>query len=250
MCISNSLKKLRERHTSKKGPDSSSPFIQPASYHDDLSPRSGTRKRQRKRDPIPIPDSDTNRAMCKYPNVVPPWEPYDEPTVSAELALIQQAMPPWLWEACTRSLDALYESDLTFGWLANVLYEGGRWDELTPMKAALDTLVPTYPARPAEPLPSSPSVDRLRAVLASAARAPDEGAGLGYGRPVDGLADLHSHWPYPVDWYDWSAAYLERLFAAILEVVEEHGVGAGGWESARWEVYDKVRCPCSSRLVY
>ncbi len=227
MRLPNSLTKLRERHTSKKG--ESSLFVQPASY----DPVSGRPHRNR-RDTTP----ERNPA-CIYPNVVPPWEPYDETFVSAERARIKEAMPPWLWEACTQSLNEVYHSDLIYGRLENALSEGGRWDELSPMKAALD-IAPMYPARPADPLPSSPSVDRVRAVLACAARAP-EPQGAGYGKPVAGLADLHNCWPDQVDWYDWSADYLERLFAAILEVVEEHGVGVEGWEGVRWEVYDKAR---------
>ncbi|KAI1782097.1 hypothetical protein LXA43DRAFT_1151152, partial [Ganoderma leucocontextum] len=222
------LTKLHERHASKKG--ESSLFVQPASYD------AGSGKRHRDTTPDKNP-------MCIYPNVVPPWEPYDETAISLERAHIQQSMPPWLWDACNLALNELYEADLVHGWLDNVLSEGGRWDELSPMKAALD-VAPMYPARPSEPLPSSPSVDRVRAVLACAARAPE--AGVGYGKPVDGLEDIHSCWPDPVDWYDWSVDYLERLFTAILEVVEEHGVGVEGWESLRWEVYDKyvesLRC--------
>ena len=106
------------------------------------------------------------------------------------------------------------------------------------MKAAL-AVTTMYPARPSEPLPSSPSIDRLRAVLASAARVPEYG--VGYGQAVEGLVDHHLCWPEQVNWYDWGAVFLERLFAAILDVVKEHGFGADGWESVRWEVYDKVR---------
>ena len=172
--------------------------------------------------------------MCIYPNVVPPWEPYDETVVSAERARIQQAMPPWLWDACTRALDELYQADDS---LAYVLSAGGRWDELTPVQAAL-AIAPMYPARRSEPLPSSPSIDRLRAVLASAARVP--AYGVGYGNEVEGLADHHLCWPDQVNWYDWDMGYLERLFAVILDVFKEHGMGPDGWESVRWEVYDKV----------
>ena len=184
--------------------------------------------------------------MCIYPNVVPPWEPYDEPAVSAERARIQQAIPPWLWEACTRALDELYQADDS---LAYVLSAGGRWDELTPMQAALD-IARMYPARPAEPLPSSPSIDRLRTVLASAGRVPKYG--VGYGKEVEGLVDHHLCFPEQINWYDWGAGYLERLFAAILDVVEEHGVGEDNWEGVRWEVYDKVRRfqVCSCRAWY
>ncbi|PIL34994.1 hypothetical protein GSI_02781 [Ganoderma sinense ZZ0214-1] len=222
------LEKLRKRHVAKKG--TTSRFVQPASY--DPEGARATRACYRDRDMTP-----ENNPMCIYPNVVPPWESYDEAAVSAERARIQEAMPPWLWEACTRSVDELYKAQIIYGWLENALSEGGRWDELSPMRAAL-TVTSLYPARPSEPLLSSPSVDRLRAVLANAARVPEVGSG--YGKPVDGLEDLQMHFPDFVQWYDWSAAYLERVFTAILGVIEEHGVGAEGWESVRWEVYDKA----------
>nr|VWO99652.1 Succinate-semialdehyde dehydrogenase (EC [Ganoderma boninense] len=231
------LDKLRKRHMTKK--DASSPFVQPASYN----PGGATRARHRYTDPDPVQIPDKN-PMCVYPNVVPPWEPYDETFVSAERARIREAMPPWLWEACTRSLHELYESQITYGWLERALSEGSKWDELSPMKTAL-TIASLYPVRPPELLPPSPSIDRLRAVLASAARIPE--VGVGYGQPVDGLEDLHMHFPDLLEWYDWSAEYLERLFAAILDVIEEHGFGAEGWEGVQWEVYDKACARFQSR---
>jgi len=32
---------------------------------------------------------------------------------------------------------------------------------------------------------------------------------------------------------------IESLFRALIDVINEHGHGDGGWESARWLVYDK-----------
>lgn len=38
----------------------------------------------------------------------------------------------------------------------------------------------------------------------------------------------------------WSEKFIDRLFEALVAVIEAHGVGVDGWESARWEVYDRV----------
>lgn len=39
----------------------------------------------------------------------------------------------------------------------------------------------------------------------------------------------------------WSEKFTDRLFGALVAIIEAHGVGVDGWESARWEVYDRVR---------
>ena len=38
----------------------------------------------------------------------------------------------------------------------------------------------------------------------------------------------------------WGEEYLQDLFLALVDVIKERGVGKSGWESIRWEVYDKV----------
>ncbi|PIL34949.1 hypothetical protein GSI_02736 [Ganoderma sinense ZZ0214-1] len=74
----------------------------------------------------------------------------------------------------------------------------------------------TYPQRPSEPLPSSPVVDRLRAVLAQAAPLPAYGLEE-YGQEIEGLSRT-CHRP-DVWTYDWSNDYLQKLFSALNDVI-------------------------------
>ena len=50
--------------------------------------------------------------------------------------------------------------------------------------------------------------------------------------------------------YEWDAAYLSRLHNAISAVMQAHGRGLEGWDTAKWAVYDAVRplidCLCVS----
>jgi hypothetical protein len=55
----------------------------------------------------------------------------------------------------------------------------------------------------------------------------------------------HPEWDI---WHDWDRTYFEEVFQALIEVIKQHGVGGEGWESARWEVYDKVGFPPPSSL--
>jgi predicted secreted protein len=48
--------------------------------------------------------------------------------------------------------------------------------------------------------------------------------------------------PFPSEtYYFWSQDYFTRVYNALIDVIRAHGVGAEGWEAARWIVYDKVR---------
>lgn len=107
--------------------------------------------------------------------------------------------------------------------------------------------LPGYPARPASALSASPSVDRLRQVLREA---PSVAAYQRHTGPskYEGI-EWHEDGPSGETTYYWSDFYLEKLFGALIEVIEAHGIGGDGWGTARWEVYDKVYsvfCVCSS----
>lgn len=95
-----------------------------------------------------------------------------------------------------------------------------------------------YPTRPESMLPPSPSVDQLRQVLRDA---PSVGAYLRTKGPskYEGIEE-HYHGEDGEYTYSWSSSYLEKLYGALIEIIEIHGTGDDGWATARWEVYDKV----------
>ncbi|PIL35064.1 hypothetical protein GSI_02851 [Ganoderma sinense ZZ0214-1] len=189
-------------------------------------------KRYGPRVPCPQPRSYEDRSPG-------PVDPYvgRSPT----LLRIKNKMVPWLWTAYNEALSLIDTMD---EWSSQSMGFGhGSFtrdrDREGPMRDAL-VMAPTYPPRPAELLAPSPSVDKVRAVLADAATLPSRkdwgreslpglAAVLGY----DGDGELAS------GTYRWSDDYLERLFTALIEVVEAHGPAAAGFEGIRWEVYDK-----------
>ncbi len=146
-------------------------------------------------------------------------------------------MAPWLWKAYNDALDR-HKND---GWYGPEYYYSRPRDREGLIASALK-LAKTYPPRPAQPLPSSPSVDALRAVLADAPRIAD----VEWGKEVPGLAFSTTWHPEYDEWYSWTSEILQPIFEALIGVIEAHGVGDDGWASARWEVYDRVRPLCDS----
>ncbi|PIL35043.1 hypothetical protein GSI_02830 [Ganoderma sinense ZZ0214-1] len=173
----------------------------------------------------------------------PPPGPRDPYILSGSQTLwrIKEQMPPWFWTAYNKAL-----------WLIDFHGAWGTGDSAPlficdkeregPMKDALKMMMPTYPPRPPEPLAPSPSVDKVRAVLADAAKLPPDEQ---WGRDdIPGMKVTTEYDMYgaPESWeYEWSDKYLERLFLALIEVIDEHGTGPAGFEGIRWEVYEKVR---------
>ncbi|OJT03867.1 hypothetical protein TRAPUB_5458 [Trametes pubescens] len=149
--------------------------------------------------------------------------------------LLEQEMPLWLWDACHRAMDRQDGLADVYG------EEVGRYARMTnresPMQSAAHGLAKLYPPRPMERLPSSPAVDRLRDILAEAPSLPRR---LEWGEEVDGMWMKHTNYPEEDYEYEWAPYYLDRLFAALIEVIEVHGIGDAGWCGVRWEVYDKV----------
>lgn len=150
------------------------------------------------------------------------------------LQAVKDRFPPgseWLWRRCNEILDPWgpNEMDITTHERARalnlVLHNPGR-GALTP-----------YPLRPSESLPSSESVDKLRAILAQAVRIPINADGED---EIDGL-DRHETWDPEWDIsYDWTMNYRDEVSEALFGVFKQHGAGEEGWASARWEVYDTV----------
>lgn len=156
---------------------------------------------------------------------------------SAILASIKKNMAPWLWKTCNEDIFVMPD-----GKFISV-------KEHQEIMGRAVTYVRKYPARPAQPLPPSETVDALRAVLDSAPRYHESGnysesfheskGGLQYiGEEEDeeGYPMLPNHaWAY-----DWEEDFRSSLFEALQEVIDAHGMGEQGWEAVRWEVYDKV----------
>ncbi|KAM5536914.1 hypothetical protein V8D89_009461 [Ganoderma adspersum] len=212
------LKTLHDKHVEAKG--TRAPFVRPSSYK-----IAGSK--------VPAASQSIRANAAKAKNLKAPMPAVDK-AGDAELARIKQTMQPWLWDACNRALDADIEP-------TDFVTEGGHLfrrvqDRVRPMKDALE-MTKTYPVRPDKLLPQSASVNKLRAVLAASLRL-QTGDNFGVV-DVEGLVFCSCYAPYEIEWYEWSAEYLEQLFAAILEVVEEHGLGETGWATVRWEVYDK-----------
>lgn len=103
-----------------------------------------------------------------------------------------------------------------------------RWQEL-----------PIYPPRPDEKLASITSVDKPRDLLKNAL-GPRMG-GLDFGEKDLGYRLDGSSEP-------WAPVYLEKVYAALIDIIEEEGVDA--WLKARWEVYDMVRTLPTTASVY
>lgn len=140
-------------------------------------------------------------------------------------------MIPWLWRECVTTLNNInFSRDFDVPNLS-------RREREEAMDKAFRTLK-DYPSRPAEPLPSSPAVDALRAVLGDAPKYPPMDQ---WEKEFDDLDMSHGSSPDYMPKYEWSSDYVGRLFEALHEVVEAHGMGDAGWRTARWEVYEKVR---------
>ncbi|PIL35029.1 hypothetical protein GSI_02816 [Ganoderma sinense ZZ0214-1] len=202
------LTKLRAMRIKKHGPHSY--FPQPSTYDD---PRGG------------VYGASIQPGIPSGSNVGDPYVGR-----SPTLLKIKNQMAPWLWTAYNKALSDLDEPNwMSIGLSGRGLFTEDR-DREWPMKRAL---VPasTYPPRPAHPLASSGSVDRVRAVLEEATSLPE-------GTQEEDVED-----------YEWSEDYLERLFSALIEVVNQHGLGAEGLEGIRWEVYDK-RVACMHDGIY
>ena len=171
-----------------------------------------------------------NQANKPKKNVSPPEEEelFDS---EKEMDALRDQLAPWQWTVFNKALDRWHK--------CNNSRRSAVWYRISGLRGSLK-FAKTYPPRPLEPLPSSPEVDRLRAVLAQAASLPKYGSEM-YGEEIEGLS--RSGGP-PHGWtYDWSDDYLQELFSALNDVIRG-GKSIGDfdkWRAIRWEVYDKVR---------
>ncbi|KAL1937840.1 hypothetical protein VTO73DRAFT_12860 [Trametes versicolor] len=117
---------------------------------------------------------------------------------SRVLLAIKRHMDGWLWKVCNEALVMEHPAMAT--------------EHADIMRCAIVYILP-YPTRPAQLPPSSPAMDYLRAMLASATR-------------------------YRKDDTDAQRVGLQYTGVDDPKVIDDHGMGELGWESARWEVYD------------
>ena len=176
--------------------------------------------------PAPSAYSEASVGIYSLPPAPKLLDPDDVWIVTPGLIRVKPQFPRWLWRTCNDALDKVGISDWDVE--NHGLSKQQREKALT---SALKTLVPDYPARPDSLLSPSRSVDKLRDVLDRAPKGTDD-------KDMESWEDGFSG---ETDYY-WSNAYLEQLFQALIDVIEEHGIE--GWRNARWEVYDKVSDSC------
>ena len=99
-------------------------------------------------------------------------------------------------------------------------------------------LAKNYPPRPEAPLLSSPTIDAFRNILKDAPKYPKP---QDRGKEFDNLDMGGDTWPDFEITYEWSKEFLGRVFHALRDIIEAHGMGDQGWASARWELYEMVR---------
>ncbi|GJE94927.1 hypothetical protein PsYK624_111030 [Phanerochaete sordida] len=158
-------------------------------------------------------------------SLLEPENPEERWTANAHLRHIKTLLPPWLWRACNTALDKT--EDPPDGFDDVLMPRVANWEREAALKGAR-RLAGTYPVRPAVPHVPTPAVERLREVLEQAPKdKKDKDMEVWENDSAEGSSR------------NWSERYEAQLFAALIEVIEAHGVA--GWESVRWEVYDKYR---------
>jgi hypothetical protein len=163
--------------------------------------------------------------------VGPDWTSDPLPPV---LQPIRALFPEWLWKRCNEVLDSENSYPCTPGM---TLTERARVLRLAVSgNPNRETLI-SYPRRPSAPSASSESIEKLREILAGAPRILEGGS----VEETPGMVEVHEGWPDDGISYEWDDDYFDEVLQALIEVVEQHGVGDEGWASARWEVYDTVR---------
>lgn len=143
----------------------------------------------------------------KFPE---PRDPFAPPYFLA-LVRLKATFPLWLWRRCNEAI-----RDTSSGKL-----RVSRTNLVLVLSAALRDLG-SYPVRPTTLLKPLNPIAALRTVLQDA--------------PKDVVRRK--------DPASWDPSYLEKLFDALNTVIDKRGLGEAGWETIRWEVYDKVSVFC------
>lgn len=156
----------------------------------------------------------------------PPADPVPADVKTPKLFRLKPEFPAWIWAACHAALDTSFGPDL----------------REQAMVAAQPKFL-TYPARPTAPLPPSRSVTALRAILDLAPpRAEPPSSSNSSSTQVHRQHEyLGRRWSFGQrSVYYWTDAYCDKVYTALMDIINEHGLGEQGWMGARWEVYDRV----------
>jgi hypothetical protein len=190
--------------------------------------------RWKKKNPkVPFPQPSQYRQPSPGGSVVlPSANALVDPAIRTPTLLrLKQVFPDWLWSACD---SALLSSDPI------PEYRFSAQDREKALSAVHGALSPYPPRTPQKKTRSSVSVSALRLVLSDAPISPaastiDHPEG---GRPTRYLHEARDG-PRGEPRFSWATEYRESVFAALIDVINEHGLGDDGWKSVRWEVYDK-----------
>ena len=151
---------------------------------------------------------------------------------SSTMKRAKAVLPSWFWDACNRELDA-------------VLLGGRRPDTIDETrKVAMVNVVKfylkhraRYDDRPEAPYhKASINVAMLRVVLSRKPVAPPVAPPVGDERRAAKEESDEGH-------FEWDAAYLEKVFSKLCQIVEECGPGLKGWAGVRWLMYEEVSTP-------
>ncbi|KZT40609.1 hypothetical protein SISSUDRAFT_1118152 [Sistotremastrum suecicum HHB10207 ss-3] len=138
-------------------------------------------------------------------------------------------MPEWVWTICRSNYMSQPREDPI-----------ARQDLVRSL--ARRHIASAYPNRPSgnsNRYQNSESFEALRSVL-------DEAPTRDTVR--DGISATVRKWQGHGYYSHWKNDELERIYAALNDVIAEHG--EAGWEEARWEVYDKCFPALGSGLTY
>ncbi|TFK85978.1 hypothetical protein K466DRAFT_600721 [Polyporus arcularius HHB13444] len=160
---------------------------------------------------------------------------------SSILQHCKSKIPGWAWDKCNKALnDALSQTKFS------IVLPGAR--EMAMLRAV--TFICAYPEYatrpPGEPLVIPPHLYTLAAMLECAAQPPPDPQDWDVvALPDSCTLDVRANR------FDWNANYLEALFAAILDAVNERVDDPEPvWKTARWMVYDKYVTIFSRGLQY
>jgi hypothetical protein len=145
----------------------------------------------------------------------------------------------WLWESCNKVLGDPIYCEARF---SDSERKSALRDAIYAPRTSDYVLLVHYPPCPTTPLPSSGTVDALRAVLDRAPTAKRRQMILRIKRHDDMFTGNCS--------WSWSEEYLGKLLTlvALIDVLREYGTGDDEWKNVRWEVYDKVCSEISVKI--